>query len=255
MQTYSDLKDKVAIVTGSSSGIGRAIARTLARSGVKVVVNYSKNAAGAEETVAAIKAAGGHAVAVQADVRREAECQRLVAETTATFGPVDILINNAGSLVKRAKILDLTEETWDDVMDLNIKSVYLATRAVAPAMMQRKTGAIVNLTSIAAHNGGGPGAGHYAAAKAAVIAFTKNMAKEFAPLGVRVNAVSPGVIDTPFHEEFSTPEMMKAFVASIPLGRVGKSDEVASVVTFLCSPEAAYLCGETIEINGGQFMR
>jgi 3-oxoacyl-[acyl-carrier protein] reductase len=255
MQTYHDLVDKVAIVTGSSSGIGSAAAKTLAASGAKVVVNYSKNAQGAADTVASIKAAGGHAIAVQADVRSEAGCAALVAAAVQAFGPVDILVNNAGSLVKRTKILDLSPDVWDGVMDLNIKSVYLMTRAVAASMMQRRSGAIINLTSIAAHNGGGPGAGHYAAAKAAVFAFTKNMAKEFAPLGVRVNGVSPGVIDTPFHEEFSTPEMMKAFVASIPLGRVGKSEEAAQVIAFLSSSASSYVCGETIEINGGQFMR
>ena len=255
MQKYSDLINKVAVVTGSSSGIGSAVARALAFSGASVVVNYSKNAKGAEDTVGAIKAAGGKAVAVQADVRQEKECAHLIEAAVREFGPVDILVNNAGSLVKRTKILDLTEEVWDDVLNLNIRSVYLMTRSVADSMMKRKSGAIVNLTSIAAHNGGGPGAGHYAAAKAAVFAFTKNMAKEFAPFGVRVNGVSPGVIDTPFHEEFSTPEMMKAFVASIPMGRVGKSEEVAQVIAFLCSQEASYVCGETIEINGGQYMR
>lgn len=254
MQTYTDLKDRVALVTGASSGIGSATARVLGASGARVVVNFWKNEKGAAETVASIAKAGGRALAVRADVSGAAGCAALVTETAEKFGPVDILVNNAGSLVARLKIQELTEDRWDEVMNLNLKSVYLCTRAVVKSMTERRRGAIVNLTSIAGRSGGGPGASHYAAAKAGVIAFSKNMAKELAPLGIRVNCVSPGVIDTPFHEQFSTPEMIKAFVATIPLGRVGTSDEVASVIAFLCSEASAYVTGETVEVNGGQLM-
>ena len=254
MQTYADLKDRVALVTGASSGIGSATARLLAASGAKVVVNYWKNEKGAAETAASIAKAGGVAAVVKADVSGAAGCEALVAETARKFGPIDILVNNAGSLVVRLKILDLSEDRWDEVMNLNLKSVYLCTRAVVKSMVERKRGAIVNLTSIAARNGGGPGAGPYAAAKAGVIAFTKNMAKELAPIGIRVNCVSPGVIDTPFHEQFSSAEMMKGFVASIPMGRTGTSAEVAAVIAFLCSDASAYVQGETVEVNGGQLM-
>lgn len=255
MSTYSELKGRVALVTGGSSGIGAAIARRMAADGAKVVVSYNQNEAGAAACVDAIRKAGGDAAAVKADVRRKDECAKLVSEAERQFGQVDYLINNAGSLVGRQALVDMTEAHWHEVIDLNLTSVYLCSQAVAPSMKARKAGVIVNVTSIAAHNGGGPGAGAYAAAKAGVIALSKNMAKELAPAGVRVNGISPGVIDTPFHERFSSPEAMAAFVKSIPMGRVGTSGEVADVVAFLCSHGAAYLCGETIEINGGMFMR
>jgi len=254
MQTYADLKDRVALVTGASSGIGSATALLLAASGAKVVVNYWNNGKGAAETVASIAKAGGTAHAIRADVSGNPGCTTLVEETVGRFGAIDILVNNAGSLVKRLRILELTEALWDEVMNLNLRSPYLCTQAVAKSMVERKRGVIVNLTSIAARNGGGPGAGAYATAKAGLIAFSKNMAKELSPHGVRVNCVSPGVIDTPFHERFSTPEMIKGFVATIPMGRVGTSGEVAAVIAFLCSDASAYVCGETIEVNGGQLM-
>ena len=148
----------------------------------------------------------------------------------------------------------ITEAGWDYVMDLNLKSAVLCSQAAAPSMVARKSGAIVNVVSIAARNGGGPGAGAYAAAKAGLIAFTKSLAKELAPSGVRVNAISPGVIDTPFHEVFSTPEMIANFVKGIPLGRTGTSIECAKVIAFLVSEAASYIVGETVEVNGGQLM-
>ena len=148
----------------------------------------------------------------------------------------------------------MTEERWDEVLNLNLKSAMLCSRAVAPSMIERRLGAIINVASIAGRTGGGPGAGAYPAAKAGLIAFTKSLAKEPAPHGVRVNAVSPGVIDTPFHQVFSTPEMIKNFVSASPLGRVGKPTECATVIAFLASDAASYVVGETIEINGGQLM-
>src|SRR5215210_3155336 len=152
-------------------------------------------------------------------------------------------------------VREITEERVDEILTLNLKSAVLAAQAVAPSMIERRRGAIVNIVSIAGHTGGGPGAGVYAAAKAALSAYTKSLAKELAPHGVRVNAVSPGVIATPFHETFSTPEMMRNFAASIPLGRVGTPAECATVIAFLASSAASYIVGETIEVNGGQLMR
>jgi len=254
MQTYGDLKNKVALITGASSGIGRATAEVLGASGANVAVNYFKNEKGANEAVAAVQAAGGKAVALKADVRRSVECSSLVAATEKAFGPIDILINNAGSLVERLRILELTEERWDEVFDLNLKSAYLCCRAVAKSMIDRKSGVMINVSSIAARNGGGLGASHYAAAKGAMTTFSKSLAKEMAQHNVRVNCVEPGVIDTPFHQQFSTPELMKAFTASIPMGRVGTSAEVAQAIAFLCSDASSYLCGESIEINGGMLM-
>jgi 3-oxoacyl-[acyl-carrier protein] reductase len=165
-----------------------------------------------------------------------------------------VLVNNAGSLVERQRLAQITEKRWDEIMDLNLKSVMLCSQMVAPSMIERRHGAIINIVSIAGRNGGGPGAMAYASAKGGLIAFTKGLAKELAPSGVRVNAVSPGVIDTPFHEVFSTPEMIRNFVAGIPLGRVGTATECATVIAFLASEAASYIVGETIEVNGGQLM-
>jgi 3-oxoacyl-[acyl-carrier protein] reductase len=254
MNNYIDLTGKVAIITGAASGIGGATAVALAECGAAVAINYRRNESGAELLRKQIVSSGGRAIAVQADVTRAADVEALVKRTTEEFGPVDILVNNAGSLIERLRILDLTEQRWDEVMDLNLKSAFLCTKAVVASMMERKTGVIINLSSIAGRNGGALGSIHYSTAKGGLITFTKGLAKELAPYGVRVNAVSPGVIDTPYHEQFSSPEMMKGYVNAIPLGRVGKPDEVAKVIAFLASDAASYLAGETIEINGGMFM-
>ncbi|HBB87708.1 MAG TPA: hypothetical protein DC047_08850 [Blastocatellia bacterium] len=254
MSDSFDLKGKVALVTGASSGIGRATAETLAANGARVAINFHRNQAGAEAAHAQITGAGGSAIVVQADVTRAGEVQSLVEQTVNQFGPIDILVNNAGSLVERLKILELTEERWDEVIDLNLKSAFLCCQAVAGSMMARQTGAIVNVASIAGRNGGALGSIHYSTAKGGVITFTKGLAKELGPFGVRVNAVSPGVIDTPYHEQFSSPEMMKTYAGMIPLGRIGTPSEVAKVICFLASDSASYLAGETIEINGGMFM-
>ena len=254
MNDPSSLSGKVALVTGASSGIGRATAEALARRGAAVAINYHRNADGAEEARKAIAAGDGRAVTVQADVSRADGVQALVARVTRELGPVDILVNNAGSLVERLKILELTEARWDEVIDLNLKSAFLCSQAVAGPMMQRKSGAIVNVSSVAGRNGGALGSIHYSTAKGGLITFTKGLAKELAPHNVRVNAVSPGVIQTRFHEQFSTPEVMRAYSKAIPLGRVGTPAEVADVVCFLASDAASFLVGETVEINGGMLM-
>ena len=250
-----DLAEKVALVTGASSGIGAATAAVLAGYGARVAVGYHGNREGAEGTVRQITDSGGRAVAIPADLRHVENIQRLVQQTEAALGPIDILVNNAGSLVKRFPIRELTEAGWDDVLTLNLKSAVFCSQAVAPGMIARRAGAIVNVGSVAGHNGGGPGAGPYAAAKAGLVAMTKSLAKELAPHGVRVNAVAPGVIDTPFHEEFSTPEMMRNFINMIPLGRIGTPLECAKAIAFLASDAASFIVGETLEVNGGQMMR
>jgi 3-oxoacyl-[acyl-carrier protein] reductase len=254
MKNLLDLNGRVALVTGGSSGIGAASAALLGDLGAKVAIGYHQNQAGADRVHTCITGRGGTSMPLRADVRRADEIRSLVARATDAFGPIDILVNNAGSLVGRQGIEDITEERWDEILDLNLKSAMLCAQAVARSMIARKHGAIVNIVSIAGRNGGGIGAGAYASAKGGLIAFTKSLARELAPHGVRVNAVSPGVIDTPFHETFSTPDMMKGFVAAIPLGRVGKPAECASVVAFLASDAASYIVGETIEVNGGQLM-
>jgi 3-oxoacyl-[acyl-carrier protein] reductase len=254
MKNHMDLTGKVALITGASSGIGAATALVFADLGAKVAIGYHANQAGAEKVVAGIEKGGGRAIAIRADVRKSAEIRTLIDTVTTQLGPIDILVNNAGSLVERQKILEVTEERWNDIMALNLTSAVLCSQAVAKSMIERKSGAIINIVSIAGRNGGGPGAGAYATAKGGLITFTKSLAKELAPHGVRVNAVSPGVIDTPFHEVFSTPEMIKNFVAAIPMGRTGTSHECATAIAFLASGAASYVVGETIEVNGGQLM-
>ena len=254
MSNSFDLKGKVALITGASSGIGAATAKLLAANGARVAINFHQNKDGAEKTRAEIVSAGGATIVIQADVAKSSEVDSLVKRTVDELGPIDILVNNAGSLVERLRILELTEERWDEVIDLNLKSAFLCCRAVAASMTERKTGAIVNVSSIAGRTGGALGSIHYSTAKGGLITFTKGLAKELAPFGIRVNAVSPGVIDTRYHERFSTPEMIKGYVAGIPVGRVGTPEEVASVICFLASAASSYLAGETIEINGGMFM-
>jgi len=244
-----DLTGKVALVTGASSGIGAATAEAFAELGAKVAIGYHRNQKGAEQ----VRAKTG-ALAIQADVRDEAALRAMAMRAAAELGPIDILVNNAGSLVERMKLPEITADRWNNIFNLNLTSAVLCSQAVIPSMIERKRGAIVNIVSIAGRNGGGPGAGPYAAAKAALIAFTKSMAKELAPQGIRVNAVSPGVIDTPFHEVFSTPELIRNFVAQIPMGRTGRPEECAQVIAFLASDAASYIAGETIEVNGGQLM-
>jgi NAD(P)-dependent dehydrogenase (short-subunit alcohol dehydrogenase family) len=271
MDTKFDFTGKVVLVTGASSGIGRATAEFFGECGAKVAVSYLKNQAGAEAAVAAIAGGNngfiaqrgvtdvvvgsGKAFAVQADVTKNSEITRMIAEVEEQLGAIDILVNNAGSLVERLKTAELNEERWDEVFALNVKSAFFAAQAVIPKMLEKGAGVIVNVTSIAGRNGGAPGSIHYSAAKGAMTTMNKGLAKEFANQGIRVNGVSPGVIDTPFHETFSTPEAMANFANNIiPMGRVGTSREVAQVIAFLASDAASYLCGETIEINGGMLM-
>ena len=246
--------DKVALVTGASSGIGRATAREFAKAGAKVVVHYNVSQADAEAVVDAISKEGGEAIALQADVSRKEEVDALVQATLRRFGTIDILINNAGALIKRESLEKMEEVLWDEVMNVNLKSIFLVSQAVMPIMKAKKYGKIINLTSIAARVGGGVGAGHYSASKGGILTLSKNMAKELAPHGIIVNAISPGIIDTRFHERFTTPEIFNKFRESVVLKRAGTSEEVAWPILFLCSEYAAYIVGETIEINGGQLM-
>ena len=254
MDNFFDFTGKVVLVTGASSGIGRATAEMFGRLGASVALTYNKNAAGAEAAVAAISVHGNKALAIQVDVTKDGEIARMVREVEEGLGRVDILVNNAGSLVERLKTLDLTESRWDEVMRLNATSAFFAAKAVIPKMLEKGSCVIINVTSIAGRNGGAPGSIHYSSAKAAILTMTKGLAKEFATQGIRINAVSPGVIDTPYHETFTTSETMDNLRKAIPMGREGRPDEVASVIAFLASDAASYLCGETIEINGGLLM-
>ena len=254
MKNYFDLTNRVALVTGASSGIGAATAKVLAELGADVAISYHSNQQGAEKVRDEVARAGRKTIAIRADVREAEQIRAMVTRATDELGPIDILVNNAGSLIERQRIIETTGARWNEVINLNLTSAMLCSQAVVPAMMARKSGAIVNVVSIAGRTGGGPGAGAYSAAKGGLITLTKSMAKELAPHGVRVNAISPGVIDTPFHEVFSTPEMIRGFVATIPLGRIGTPLECARVIAFLASDAASYVVGETIEVNGGQLM-
>jgi 3-oxoacyl-[acyl-carrier protein] reductase len=249
MTNYLDLTGKVALISGASSGIGAATAEVFSDLGAKIAIGYWNNGTGA----ASVREKTG-AIAIHADVREETGVRKLVETAVSELGPVDILVNNAGSLVERMKLHEITMEKWDHIFDLNLKSAVLCSQALAPSMAERGRGTIVNVVSISGRNGGGPGAGVYASAKGGLITFTKALAKELAPRGVRVNAVSPGVIDTPFHEVFSTPEMIRGFVSAIPMGRIGTAMECATAIAFLASDAASYITGETLEVNGGQLM-
>ncbi len=248
------LKDQVVLITGASSGIGRATAEAMVREGARVAVNYLKNRAGAEAVVGAIEKSGREAILIRADVTSAADVQAMVDAVRKRWGRIDVLVNNAGDLLARRSLVDMTEDYWDRVIDLNLKSVFLCVKAVWEDMAKRKSGCILNVSSIAARNGGGPGAAAYAAAKGGMLTYTKGLAKELAPYGVRVNGVAPGVIATPYHERYSSPELFQKYLTAVPMGRAGTPEEVAEVLVFLASPAARYLTGETIEVNGGMWM-
>lgn len=246
--------NQVALITGASSGIGRATALAFAKEGARVAVNYHKNRAGANAAVDEIAAAGGEAIAVHADVTLSRDVAAMIGAVREGWGRVDILVNNAGDLLARRSLADMTEEYWDQIMALNLKSVFLCVKAVWEEMAARRDGIIINVSSIAARNGGGPGAAAYAAAKGALLTYTKGLAKELAPHGVRVNGIAPGVIATPYHERYSPPDLFQKYIAGIPMGRAGTSEEIADAIVFLASPAARYMTGETIEVNGGALM-
>jgi len=246
--------NKIVIVTGSSSGIGKATAIEFARSGADVVVHYNNNRTGADAVVAEITKLGQKAIALGGDLSIKANVDSLIAETVSAFGGIDILVNNAGTLVERKTIELMEESLWDKVIDVNLKSAFLCSSAVIPVMKKKGWGRIINLTSIAARNGGGLGAGHYSTAKAGVLTLTKSLAKELAGSGIMVNSVSPGVITTPYHDEYSTEEARKMFANNTPLKREGTPEEVAYPILFLASDFASFILGETLEINGGMLM-
>ena len=246
--------EEVAWVTGSSTGIGRAAAVALAEQGCRVVVHYNRSEDEARKVVEEIGASGGEALLVGGDVSDAGNVKRMVGEIEDRFERLDILVNNAGSLIERRNFSEMTEDLWDRVMDVNLKSVYLCSHAVLPMMKRQRKGRIINMTSVAARTGGAPGAAAYATAKAGVSNLTRAMAKELVGEGILVNGVAPGVITTPFHDRFTPPDVREKLNAALPIGREGTPEEVAGVVVFLASPWANYLVGEIIEVNGGQLM-
>lgn len=252
-----NLQGKVALVTGAGVGIGKETALRLAACGAKVALHVFRNRESGEEAVKQIQKMGQEAVLFQADLTESGAAERLVRDAAeALGGKIDILFNNSGSMVKRVPNAEVTEEYYTQVMDVNFKTTIFSCKAVIPYMKANGGGKIINMASLAAHDGGGPGASLYAASKAAIIAYTKGLAKEVAPYGINVNAVAPGFIgDTPFHETFTPKEAQEATIARIPLGRAGKPIDVAGAVLYLASELSDFLTGETIDINGGVLMR
>lgn len=249
-----DLSDKSVLITGASTGIGAALARAFASQGAKVAVHYHSSAAAAEALLAEILGAGGRARLVRGDVTRAADCARIVDEAAEAFGGLDGLINNAGLMLGRVPSLDATDEHIESVIALNVKSVIAVTRAARP-WLARKGGFVVNTTSIAARNGGGGGAVLYAAAKGFVSTLTRGQAKELIGQGIRVNAVAPGVIATPFHERYSDSDQMEAMRKTVPQGRVGSPEDCVGAYLFLASEMlSGYIVGQILEVNGGQLM-
>ncbi|MFN3705593.1 MAG: 3-oxoacyl-[acyl-carrier-protein] reductase [Thermoflexales bacterium] len=248
----TNLKDKVAVVTGASRGIGRAIAIDLARRGAAVVVNYKSNTAAAQEVVAAITAAGGRAVAVQSDVSRVDEAHALIKAALDAFGKLDILVNNAGT-TRDTLLMTMSEEDWDAVINADLKSVFNCCKAAVKPMIRARSGRIINISSVVGLAGQG-GQTNYAAAKAGVIGFTKSLAKELGPRNITVNAVAPGFIPTALTDVL-TEEQKQAVLKMTPLGRFGKPEEVAYAVSFLASDEAAFITGTVLTVDGGLVMQ
>ncbi|MEL7118056.1 MAG: glucose 1-dehydrogenase [Bacteroidota bacterium] len=246
----SKLQGKVAVVTGGSRDIGRAIAIGLAKEGAKVVVNYLNSEAGANETVNEIKSFGGEAVAVKADVSNLGDIKNLKAKTVEAFGDqVDILVNNAGGLFARKTLQELDESFYDLVMNVNFKSTVFVMQAFEPLMGEGAS--IINLSSQAARDGGGGGSSLYASSKGAVTTFTRGMAKELGPKGIRVNAICPGLIATKFHDDFTKDEIRKMVAGKTPLRREGGAEEVADLVVYLATDNSSFINGANFDINGG----
>ena len=245
------LTDKVALVTGASRGIGRAIALLMAKQGADVVVNYSGSEGAAQETVDAILATGRKAIKIKANVGNAEEVAAMVEEAHSTFGRIDILVNNAG-ITRDGLLMRMKDSDWDDVININLKGVYLMTKAVSKIMMKQRSGKIVNMTSVVGVTGNA-GQANYSASKAGVIGFTKTCAKELASRGITVNAIAPGFIHTDMTDVLSD-KVKEAMVHTIPLGRMAEPDEVAAVAVFLASDMSSYITGQVINVDGGMVM-
>jgi len=248
-------EDQVVVITGASTGIGAALARAFGAAGASVVVHYNANEQAAQEVARAVEAAGGNAMLAQADVRDGDRLRAMIDSVVERFGRVDILINNAGGLVQRVPVEEMPDEVYREVVDLNVTSVFQACRQVVPIMQRQQRGNIINITSVAARHGGGRGAVIYAMSKGAISTFTRGLAKEVVGDKIRVNAIAPGVILTPFHERYTNEEQMAAMVATIPMGRAGTPEECVGAAFFLASDAlSGYVTGQIIEVNGGQLM-
>jgi 3-oxoacyl-[acyl-carrier protein] reductase len=246
------LDNKVMLVTGAAIGIGREIAREAARAGALVAVNYLTSDKEARSLAQEIEGAGGCCCLVRADVSEEDQVVRMFGEVAEKLGgPPECLVNNAGSMVERKPIMEMDVGVWDRVMAVNLRSVFLCSREALKSMVPKESGVIINVSSIAAYTGGGPGASAYASTKGAVNTFTVGLAREVAKHNIRVVAVAPGVIDTPFHDKFTSPERKREFEKMIPLGRVGRASDIAPMVIFLASDLASFATAHHFDITGG----
>ena len=246
------LKGKVAVVTGGARDLGRAISVKLASEGAKVLINYFDNPEDAEETLKLVKASGSEGIIAQGDMTKAEDVKRFFDAGVAAFGArIDILVNVVGGIVGRKQITEQDENWYNILMDVNMKSCWLCTREAVPYMTEG--GSIVNFSSLAARDGGGPGASIYAAAKGAVMTFTRSMAKELGPKGIRVNALAPGTIATSFHDRINTPENRERMKGVYPLRREGDADDVADLVLFFAAADSDYITGTNVDINGGLF--
>jgi 3-oxoacyl-[acyl-carrier protein] reductase len=250
-----DLRGKVVLVTGASTGIGAAAARAFGANGARVVVHYHRSADAARRVAADINAGGGEALAVQADAFAAGALAALADAALQAFGRIDVLVNNIGDMVQRVPLADASDEVIDRVLAINVNSMLTLCRACIPHFRRQGRGNIINVTSVSARHGGGPGAVLYAGAKAFVSTATRGLAKELARDNIRVNAVAPGVIVTPLHDRHSSSEQLEGFRATIPMGRLGTPEECAGTFLYLASDAlSGYVTGQIIEVNGGQYM-
>jgi 3-oxoacyl-[acyl-carrier protein] reductase len=250
-----DLNGKAVLITGSSTGIGAAAAVAFGANGARVAVHYHRSKTEAEKVAAQIEKAGGKAMVISGDVAQSAVCKQLVGSTVQAFGRIDLLVNNAGALVERIAIEAITDELFDRVVSVNVRSAMACIAAAVPHMRKQGGGNIINVTSVAARHGGGPGASLYAGSKGFISTATRALAKELVKDNIRVNAVAPGIIYTPFHDRYSTPQLLESLKSTIPMNRIGTPDECSGAFLYLASDQlSGYVTGQILEVNGGQYM-
>ena len=248
----SNLSKQVVLITGGSSGIGQATAKLLAEQGAKIITVYNSNKSGAEVTKKTVEEAGGECLLVNADVSVKEQVDEMVQTAIDVFGHIDVLVNNAGAAIKRSSFLEIDEDLWQKTYDVNVKSVFLVSQAVLKHMVPRKSGKVINISSVAARIGGPGESIHYASAKGAVNTLTIGLSREFAPHGILINGIAPGFILTPFQDKYSTQERIDRIVPTIPIGRAGSSEDIAKVIAFLASDAANYMMGEILTVSGGR---